>query len=131
MFFVFSALLEYALVNYASRSDAQRLAKLKSKKQLELDHCAFDPEHMMNDDLPPGHGPPPPPPPPMGPPGMPPPLPPVVPPLRQGLNGGGGSFSMVRVLMRYKLRRYEPDKLPFGSVKLKCLNKGKNRNDIG
>lgn len=90
MFFVFSALLEYALVNYASRSDAQRLAKLKSKKQLELDHCAFDPEHMMNDDLPPGHGPPPPPLPPMGPPGMPPPLPPVRPP-----NGGSGSFSMV------------------------------------
>ena len=95
---MFSALLEYALVNYASRSDAQRLAKLKSKKQLELDHCAFDPEHMMmNDDLPPGHGPPPPPmgPPPMGPPGMPPPLLPPVPPSRQGLNGGGGSFSMV------------------------------------
>ena len=96
MFFVFSALLEYALVNYASRSDAQRLAKLKSKKQLELDHCAFDPERMLTDDLPPGHGPPPPPPPPMGPPGMPPPLPPVVPPSRQGLNGG--SFSMVRAL---------------------------------
>jgi len=98
VFFVFSALLEYALVNYASRSDAQRLAKLKSKKQLELDHCAFDPERMLNDDLPPGHGPPPPPPPPMGPPGMPPPLPPVVPPSRQGLNGG--SFSMQPLLRR-------------------------------
>ena len=96
MFFVFSALLEYALVNYASRSDAQRLAKLKSKKQLELDHCAFDPEHM-HDDLPPGHGPPPPPP--MGPPGLVP-----VQPSRQGLNGGGGtgSFSMVRKLY-YKM----------------------------
>jgi len=38
--------LEYALVNYASRSDAQRLAKRKQKKQVELDKCAFDPEHM-------------------------------------------------------------------------------------
>ena len=54
--FVFSALLEYALVNYASRSDAQRLAKKKHQKQWELDHCSFDPENM--DDLPPGSGPP-------------------------------------------------------------------------
>jgi len=46
IFFVFAALLEYALVNYASRSDAQRLAKRKQKKQVELDKCAFDPEHM-------------------------------------------------------------------------------------
>ncbi|XP_059082923.1 glutamate-gated chloride channel-like [Tigriopus californicus] len=73
--FVFSALLEYALVNYASRSDAQRLAKKKHQKQWELDHCAFDPEHM--EDLPPGSGPPP---------GM------GGPPA----NNGGGSFAMVR-----------------------------------
>ncbi|TRY69062.1 hypothetical protein TCAL_04138, partial [Tigriopus californicus] len=71
--FVFSALLEYALVNYASRSDAQRLAKKKHQKQWELDHCAFDPEHM--EDLPPGSGPPP---------GM------GGPPA----NNGGGSFAM-------------------------------------
>ena len=44
--FVFGALLEYALVNYASRSDAQRLAKKKVQKQWELDHCSFDPAHM-------------------------------------------------------------------------------------
>lgn len=78
--FVFGALLEYALVNYASRSDAQRLAKKKVQKQWELDHCSFDPTHM-EDAMPPaatsnnggsfamkpilrGSGPPPPPPPP-------------------------------------------------------------------
>ena len=44
--FVFGALLEYALVNYASRSDAQRLAKKKVQKQWEIDHCSFDPSHM-------------------------------------------------------------------------------------
>merc|ERR1711981_772766 len=49
VFFVFGALLEYAMVNYASRSDAQRLAKRKQKKQVELDKCAFDPEHMAED----------------------------------------------------------------------------------
>ena len=46
MTFVFGALLEYALVNYASRSDAQRLAKKKVQKQFELDQCSFDPMHM-------------------------------------------------------------------------------------
>jgi len=52
--FVFGALLEYALVNYASRSDAQRLAKKKVQKQWEIDHQSFDPLHM-EDALPPGH----------------------------------------------------------------------------
>jgi len=47
--FVFSALLEYALVNYASRSDAARLAKKKHQKQWELDH-------MNQFDAPPGVG---------------------------------------------------------------------------
>ena len=47
---MFSALLEYALVNYASRSDAQRLAKKKQQKQWELDRFAFEPEHMGLDD---------------------------------------------------------------------------------
>ena len=53
--FVFGALLEYALVNYASRSDAQRLAKKKVQKQWEIDHQSFDPLHM-EDALPPGPG---------------------------------------------------------------------------
>ena len=85
MTFVFGALLEYALVNYASRSDAQRLARKKVQKQWEIDHCSFDPAHM-EDALPPGSGP-------IGPPGA-------------GPNGGGpagsagsanngGSFAMV------------------------------------
>ena len=43
---MFSALLEYALVNYASRSDAQRLQRKKVQKQWEIDHCQFEPEHM-------------------------------------------------------------------------------------
>jgi len=46
VFFVFSALLEYALVNYASRSDAQRSAKLKEKKEQELEQCSFNAEIM-------------------------------------------------------------------------------------
>ena len=50
--FVFGALLEYALVNYASRSDAQRLAKKKVQKQWEIDHCSFDPAHMEDAALP-------------------------------------------------------------------------------
>ena len=45
--FVFSALLEYALVNYASRSDAQRLARRKHQKQYDIDRGgAFDPDNM-------------------------------------------------------------------------------------
>ena len=51
MTFVFGALLEYALVNYASRSDAQRLAKKKVQKQWEIEH-SFDPTHM-EDPMPP------------------------------------------------------------------------------
>ena len=47
MKFVFSALLEYALVNYASRSDAQRLARRKHQKQYDIDRGgAFDPDNM-------------------------------------------------------------------------------------
>ena len=38
--FVFGALLEYALVNYASRSDMHRERALKEKKQRELEHTA-------------------------------------------------------------------------------------------
>ncbi len=70
MTFVFSALLEYALVNYASRSDAQRLAKKKHQKQWELDHLVFqnmdDPAAAAaaaaaggSANIPPGSGPPP------------------------------------------------------------------------
>merc|ERR1719510_1772202 len=46
VFFVFSALLEYALVNYASRSDAQRAAKQKERKEKELELCAFNAEQI-------------------------------------------------------------------------------------
>ena len=33
-------------MNYASRSDAQRLQRKKVQKQWEIDHCQFEPEHM-------------------------------------------------------------------------------------
>jgi len=42
VFFVFSALLEYALVNYASRSDAQRSVKQKERKKQELERQVFN-----------------------------------------------------------------------------------------
>merc|ERR1711902_484797 len=37
VFFVFGALLEYAMVNYASRSDEQRSEKHKLKKEKEIE----------------------------------------------------------------------------------------------
>ncbi len=77
MIFVFGALLEYALVNYASRSDAKRLAKKKVQKQWEIDHFSFDPAHM-EDALPAG---------PAGPVGAAP----------AGGANNGGSFAMVRI----------------------------------
>lgn len=120
---MFSALLEYALVNYASRSDAQRLAKKKHQKQWELDQLAFDPsDHMMGPNGPNGDGsnggnggsmdpmsghngsrmmg--------VGPPGAgPPPPPPLAPgaggpggPMG-GVNNGGGMFPMVRYRKKY------------------------------
>ncbi|XP_023331534.1 glutamate-gated chloride channel [Eurytemora carolleeae] len=46
VFFVFSALLEYALVNYASRSDAQRAAKQKERKEKELEFSGFNAERI-------------------------------------------------------------------------------------
>jgi hypothetical protein len=45
-FFVFSALLEYALVNYASRSDAQRAAKQKELKEKALEFSGFNAERI-------------------------------------------------------------------------------------
>ena len=65
MTFVFSALLEYALVNYASRSDAQRLARRKHQKQYDIDQGAFD-HHNMEDAV-----------------------------AAAAANNGGGSFAMV------------------------------------
>jgi len=44
VFFVFSALLEYALVNYASRSDAQRTLKQKERKEQDLQQSVFNAE---------------------------------------------------------------------------------------
>jgi anionic glutamate receptor len=38
--FVFGALLEFALVNYASRSDAHREKMKKQRKQWEMEHQA-------------------------------------------------------------------------------------------
>lgn len=38
--FVFMALLEFALVNYASRSDMQRESMKKQRRQCELEHAA-------------------------------------------------------------------------------------------
>jgi len=46
VFFVFSALLEYALVNYASRSDAQRAQKQKERKEKELEFSGFNAERI-------------------------------------------------------------------------------------
>merc|ERR1719189_2129785 len=44
VFFVFSALLEYALVNYASRSDEQRSEKHKLKKEKEIEKEVLEAE---------------------------------------------------------------------------------------
>lgn len=45
--FVFGALLEFALVNYASRSDAhKKSAKEQQKKQWELEHAALEADHL-------------------------------------------------------------------------------------
>lgn len=40
MTFVFGALLEFALVNYASRSDMHRENMKKQRRQCELEHAA-------------------------------------------------------------------------------------------
>jgi len=49
VFFVFSALLEYALVNYASRSDAQRSVKQKERKKHELERQVFNADHYSEE----------------------------------------------------------------------------------
>merc|ERR1711988_209486 len=49
VFFVFSALLEYALVNYASRSDAQRSLKQKERKNQELERQVFNADHFAEE----------------------------------------------------------------------------------
>merc|ERR1719233_628042 len=46
VFFVFSALLEYALVNYASRSDNQRDRKEKERKEKEVEQAVFAEENI-------------------------------------------------------------------------------------
>lgn len=76
MTFVFSALLEYALVNYASRSDAQRLARRKHQKQYDIDQGAFD-HHNMEDAV-----------------------------AAAAANNGGGSFAMVSNLRFFPIFLY-------------------------
>merc|ERR1711988_1379129 len=49
--FVFSALLEYALVNYASRSDAQRAARQKERKEQQLEKHSFNAEMIEDPSL--------------------------------------------------------------------------------
>lgn len=44
--FVFGALLEFALVNYASRSDAHRQNQKQQRKQWELEHAALEADHL-------------------------------------------------------------------------------------
>jgi len=53
VFFVFSALLEYALVNYASRSDAQRSVKQKEHKNRELERQIYSADHFDDGGFPP------------------------------------------------------------------------------
>ena len=48
--FVFGALLEFALVNYASRSDMHREQLKKQRRQWELEHqAAMEAEHGFED----------------------------------------------------------------------------------
>ena len=48
--FVFGALLEFALVNYASRSDMHREQLKKQRRQWEMEHqAAIEAEHGLED----------------------------------------------------------------------------------
>lgn len=48
--FVFGALLEFALVNYASRSDMHREQMKKQRRQWEFEHqAALEAEHLESD----------------------------------------------------------------------------------